>query len=211
MKINDIHRFYININSTQYYDEVQEIARGIQMDDILYLDISSSLPYNDFHNSFPSTFSKILPNLREIDLSSTILFNGALLSFSMNCPLLEKVSWNDNIGYASKIDVSGVDMRASRNLKEIHMNDYDFQCSSEQMSNLNNPAFNNCFIFHDCCRTLERVSIRNGNWSIRMNAIIPQNALIKFVCNVSSLRWFRSDLTQENIKCFKGNDPESNF
>ena len=133
------------------------------MDDISSLDISSSLPYNDFYNSFPKTFWKMFPNLREIDLSSTILLNGALKRFSLNCPLLEKVSWNDNIDYASTIYMSGTDMRASYNLKEIHMDDSDFECSfKQQMSNLNNPAFNNSFSFHDCCRTLERVSIRNG-------------------------------------------------
>jgi hypothetical protein len=130
--VNNIHRFYVNKNSTQYYDEVQEIARGIQMDDISSLDISSSLPYNDYHNSFPRTFSKMFPSLREIDLSSTILRNGALLSFSLNCPLLQKVSWNDNINYASTIYMSGADMRTSRNLKDVYMNDSDFLCPSKQ-------------------------------------------------------------------------------
>ena len=34
--------------------------------------------------------------------------------------------------------------------------------------------------------------------------VIPQNALIKFVRNApSSLRWFRSDLSQENIAMLK--------
>ena len=118
----------------------------------------------------------------------------------MNCFILEIVSWNDKIDCASTIYMSGTDIRASRNLNEIHMNDSDFECSFKQhMSNLYNHAFNNHFIFHDCCRTLERVSIRNGSWSRSMDIIIPQNALIKFVRNVSSLRWFRSDSTQENI------------
>ena len=117
----------------------------------------------------------------------------------MNCFILEKVSWNDNVGYASTIYMSGTDIRASRNLKEIHINDSDFERSFKQeMSNLNNPAFNDRFIFHNCCRTLERVSICNGIWSRSVSTIIPQNALTKFVRNVSSIRWFRSDSTQQN-------------
>mmetsp|Transcript_40457 Transcript_40457/g.41024 ORF Transcript_40457/g.41024 Transcript_40457/m.41024 type:complete len:103 (-) Transcript_40457:183-491(-) len=82
------------------------------------------------------------------------------------------------------------------------------------MSDLNNhPHF---FIFHQCCnKGLARFSIRkaktfffdvNRRGKIRS---IPQNALIKFVRNIpSTLKWFRSDLTQENINMLRLERPD---
>ena len=91
------------------------------------------------------------------------------------------------------------------------MNDSVLFCSTPykgQMSNLTNPAFNNRFIFHRCCNALERVSIRNTRCYGNVLISIPQNALIKFVRNVPSLRWFRSDLTQENIDMLQLERPD---
>jgi hypothetical protein len=86
------------------------------------------------------------------------------------------------------------------------MDDSEFRCWSddhiETMSNLENHR--HMFIFHYCRNALERVSILNAKWYSCSDdwsepEIIQQNALIKFVRNVLSLRWFRSNLTQENI------------
>jgi hypothetical protein len=58
------------------------------------------------------------------------------------------------------------------------------------------------FIFHNYDKALvERVSIRNAKWFNYASVnVIPQNALIKFAGNAPpTLRWFRSDLTQENM------------
>jgi hypothetical protein len=91
------------------------------------------------------------------------------------------------------------------------MNDSDLFCSTRykgQISNLTNPTFNNHFIFHRCCKALERVSIRNARCYRNVLICIPQNALIKFVRNVPSLRWFRSDLTQENIDMLQLERPD---
>jgi hypothetical protein len=38
--------------------------------------------------------------------------------------------------------------------------------------------------------------------------VIPQNALTKFVRNISSLRWFRSDLMKENMTMLQLERPE---
>ena len=102
----------------------------------------------------------------------------------------------------------------------------------DQMTSLDNHP--NVFIFHKCKSTvLERVSIRNANYvkeiditravvlynqshGIRVTKYkrvsIPQDALIKFVRNApSSLKWFRSDLTVENIKLLQRERPEIEF
>ena len=72
----------------------------------------------------------------------------------------------------------------------------------ERMSDLNNHPTS--FIFHQYGYTvLERVSIRNAKYHKTENTIgsISQTMLIKFIRNApATLKWFRSDLTQENIE-----------
>ena len=69
---------------------------------------------------------------------------------------------------------------------------------------------------------LERVSLRsskflvmtlNGSeWMVKTIVAIPQNALIKYIRNApTTLRWFRSDLTTENIQMLHHERPEIEF
>jgi hypothetical protein len=75
------------------------------------------------------------------------------------------------------------------------------------------------FIFHRCCKSLERVSIRNAKYRFiggdddynddKQNFNYKQNSLIKFVRNApSSMRWFRSDLTPDNMTMLRLERPE---
>ena len=76
------------------------------------------------------------------------------------------------------------------------------------------------FIFSACCcESLERLSIQRAEWysffhvsrELRSN-YVPQNALIKFVRNAPpSLRWFRSDLSKENINILQREHPGVEF
>ena len=71
-------------------------------------------------------------------------------------------------------------------------------------------------------KVLERLSIRNARyvkaWPIDHNPSkiqgekIPQDDLIKFVRNAPpALKWFRSDLSQENIEMLKNEKPNIKF
>jgi hypothetical protein len=212
LKIKNLDSLYVEYNG-QHNDELFEIARGIQLDGILSLDISSLFASTICHtNSFPYALSNILPNLHEINISNMCLFIGSLSKISRNCPLIEKVMWN-NIKDVSHVYLNGYGMHRCNNLKEIHMNDSAFYCMNtrvkEEISNLTDPAFSNRFIFHRCCKTLERVSIRNAKCFGVVHTSIPQNALIKFVRNAPpTLRWFRSDLTIENMNMLRLERPE---
>jgi len=244
MRVEDVHRFYF-YSKLLLDNALRDLARGIQWDKILSLDLSSSystmplrtgrdfeygfLSYFFFRRSaniLPFIFSNLLPHLHEIDLSNTLFYGQALEYFSQNCPFLEKVTWNNNIKYYKsewrKLSISGTPIRHSNNLKEIYMDDSVFYCLSttmerERISNLTDPAFNNWYIFSHCSNTLERVSIRNAKWFSSEDykrgepAIISQNALIKFVRNVPSLQWFRSDLTQDNIDMLQLERPDIEF
>jgi hypothetical protein len=107
-------------------------------------------------------------------------------------------------------------MRSSYSLKEIIMNDSEFSCrlpESDTMSDLENHR--DTFIFHCCSTALERVLIRNAKWITNHYGrrsgliVVPQNALIKFVRNApTSLRWFRSDLTIEDMNMLQLERPK---
>ena len=212
MKVNDVDKFdYI------FPEEVAWIFGSDcrKMDWIYSLDISISptTPWwkVDDSKSIPNILSNFLPNLREIDLSNACI--TLLGCFTYRCPHLEKVTWN-NINKNSKVNLDGCNMESSNNLKEIIMDDSEFVCCQtvkDIISNLEN--YRNNFIFHHCSKALERVSIRNAKVCEMITrdeptVVIPQNALIKFVRNApSSMRWFRSDLTLENMNMLRMERP----
>jgi hypothetical protein len=214
MKVNDGHEFYfvpsIEIHKIISYTH-NEITKYVEMDWILSLDMSLSA-LKQVISYLPSFLSLIFPKLREIDLTNTSgpIMLLALRNFSRRCPHLEKVTWN-NIDMNTYVKLNGDDIRFSNigNLKEIIMDDSDLCCSSvdrgiDKMSALGNHR--DTFLFHHCSNALESVSIRNAKcFNTRFNYrnynlfMVPQNVLIKFVRSVPSLRWFRSDLTQQNM------------
>jgi len=64
--------------------------------------------------------------------------------------------------------------------------------------------------------SIERVSMTNAKFEAPWDAVdtwpVSQNALIKFVRNTSStLRWFRSDLTTDNVEMLQKEFPEIEF
>ncbi|MGK3742548.1 MAG: hypothetical protein ACI8RD_008905 [Bacillariaceae sp.] len=215
MKVNDINEFdyipSIEINEIVSYTH-NEITKYVEMDWVLSLDMSLSTPERVVtSHSLPYGLSNTLPKLRVIDLSNIgASATFTLRNFSRRCQHLEKVTWN-NIGMTAYVKLNGGDMKFSNtgNLKEIIMDDSELCCSSldrgiDKMSTLGNHR--DTFIFHRCSNALESVSIQNAkcfntNFNYRNYnlCLIPQNALIKFVRSVPSLRWFRSDLTQENM------------
>ena len=91
-----------------------------------------------------------------------------------------------------------------------------------------NNLVSDVFIFHKCSsKVLERVSLHNTNYFVPIIGAgmfvqrlalqdtlkaIPQKALIKFIRNApTTLRWFRSNLTTENIKMLHHERPEIEF
>ena len=99
------------------------------------------------------------------------------------------------------------------------MNNSNFYICSvgdRMKSDLNN--YPDIFMFHNCCKSLERVSIRYMNWNFSFGhdfnndedrkLILIQNILIKFVRNAPpTLHWFRSDLTLDNMTMLRMERP----
>jgi hypothetical protein len=221
MRINEIHKF-----DSFFYDEMKNITKDVRIEGILSLTLS--LQYQSTRKrvlgadeGLPCTLSKILPKLIELDFSDyKSLTFVTLLHYSKNCSFLEKITCH-NIKKDSGVGLDGNGMDYAKNLKEIYMdssvfcyNSLVFRCFNNQMlDDLNNH--HNIFIFHKCCKSLERVSIKNAKYVTNRyvpqeaKISIPQNALIKFVRNSPpSLRWFRSDLTQENMDMLRLERPD---
>jgi hypothetical protein len=197
----------------------------IQMNGITSLNFPSSPGLYSSNFELLSSVMKILPKLREVDLSGTVINTSIINELSNNCRLLEKVVISFKNIFSDLINLSGLAMSDSRYLKEIHMNNIDFFIrlrDKDKISDLNNHR--NVFIFHHCCKSLERVSILDMDVSFfddeiddyeidydddgRYDSTFIQNVLIKFVRNVPSLRWFRSDLTSENMTMLRMERPE---
>jgi hypothetical protein len=69
------------------------------------------------------------------------------------------------------------------------------------------------YLFHACNQPLERVSVKDLTyaWSGRRYMHVPQGALVKFVRRTPTLKWFKSDLTPENVALLRAERPDVTF
>ena len=197
-------------NIDELLDEGQamaDITKSCPFDSILSLDMSYSKPMV-VPMILPNILIKILPNLREINLSHICTSTDVLYNVSNQCPYLEKVTWN-NIRYYTNdacVGLSGWDMRTAKNLKEIIMDNSEFQFDLDCYIDITRK---DRFLFYCCSNALERVSISNAtSW---LNNPLPQRVLINFVRNVPTLRWFRSGLNEENKNMLRLERPDIEF
>ena len=207
----------INPNQFRYShcDELSRLVNTLQQrfTGVVALDLSSlRFTKTVFTNCFfLATLRAMLPNLREIDLSSSNIQSHQLEEFAEECSRLEKITYNHSSDPWGSCSISrtcmdGKHMSPAKNLREIYMDDSDFYAggagwSRKKMSDLENDEYSDIFLFHKCSKGLERVSIKNAKNKTYVgdDGIFSQNVLIKFVRNTPTLKWLRSDLTQDNI------------
>ena len=224
LKVHNVGR--IHGVSAMSREELRQLTQNIRLDGIITLDIiPSSLQLASCEHEgawyFLYVLSCIVPNLRHLNLSTALITPDILEHFSVRCPLLETIKWNDNTDYGFVAD--GNDLRLMHNLKELHLDNYSFWFDEyinedanitddnddddpnnnynitelEAMSDMHNHP--NIFLFHKLRnQPLEGVSIRNVClWrGFDDEMAIPQNVLLKFVRNAPmTLKWFRSNLS----------------
>ncbi len=153
-----------------------------------------------------------MPNLRAVDLSHTRASQSALSDFAKKCPLLRKITWNSHCTTAF---LSGQDLQTCKNLKELYMDDSIFYGVDSHTVTLMSIEEGDRCIFRLCHKQLERVSLKNAKFSNdghrEAPQVVPQSALLKFARCAPKLRWFRSDLTEENIAILQAQRPEVTF
>ena len=186
-----------------------------QLNGIVSLDVSSPMKLSDVDSRVLHQLSSRLPSLREIDLSNIGFdVDNVLSSFATHCSQLEKITWNNNQDW-DDIAMCGFDMMKATNLREIMMDGSSFVIAHgdggiDEISDLeNHPRY---FLFYRLMsQALERLSIRRAKFNTN-NQLVPQNALIKYIRNAPpSLRWFRSDLSKENIEMLRLERPGIEF
>ena len=198
-------------------------SKTIYLDGVLSLDISMKLP-RLICISFFSALLCLLPKLRKIDFSNVLLTNSEYLFIGGN-PIFPRDSFLETIVYnGSTFTGEGHEFLNCNGLKELILDDSWFFIAKTRfvsrggvvtkrrgmraLSNLD--GHHKYFLFH-ICKSIERLSIRNATYysGSKRTRNIPQNALIKFVRKApASLRWFRSDLTEENIVMLQKERPE---
>jgi len=184
------------------YDEIESIVKWVRRNNrFTALELISTRTDN------PSMFiamhlPKMLPNLQVIYVSDVLM---DLCTFSRNCSLIEKITLHSKSHQECIIDLEGRMMKDAINLKEIIIDGvkFDFSLISKPSWLFNLNDHKESFLFHHCCKNLERVSFRNVKWhyachDVSKNAV--QKTLIKFVLNSSMcLRRLQSDLIPENM------------
>jgi hypothetical protein len=156
--------------------------------------------------------SRILPCLREIDLSYANVAESALRNFAGQCPELEKITWGHHHG---NTNMSGKTLSACRFLKELYMDNSVFTFSIHEAHRIHESG-DDC-IFGRCNTFLERVSLKAAGIRFAFKPCtfptLPmyQSCLIKFVRKTPSLRWFRSDLSPEFVAILQAERPEVTF
>jgi hypothetical protein len=147
----------------------------------------------------------MMPCLREIDLSNAHVTGSVLRKIADACPELEKLTWNHNQKVARTALIK------YRGLKEIYMDDSIFVYACVDTMIQGELRYNDLFCLRCCNTFLERVSLKNAKCSISGGQNFPQIGLVRFVRNTPSLRWFRSDLSAENVAILQAERPEVTF
>eukprot|EP00985_Skeletonema_marinoi_P000044 scaffold13_cov100-Skeletonema_marinoi.AAC.1 len=214
------------------FEEMQVQASSLSFGSITSLDLSVSHCKHggELNRVLPRgitwLLSTMMPNLVKLDLSN--LHGGPIkegdsiselaLFNATNCPNLSKVVWNNRIG--GGYFLRGRDLKTLTNLRELWADNllcdwrYDKLFAPLLSQFFDENSIIQRFFFFACNEKLERVSLLGGRYvKIGTNDAIkfPQMSLIRFVRNTPQLRWFRSDLAEENVRMLSEERPEITF
>jgi hypothetical protein len=146
----------------------------------------------------------MLPDLREVDFSHARPAGG----LSLDDPAarrdhLEDVAWRSNADRPE----GRFTLRGCRALREVRADGACFEGRGDRL------AERDVYLLDEVRDRLERVSVRGGCWSVPClpASLLCQEVLIRFVRNAPNLRWFRSDLTPENVAMLKAERPDVTF
>jgi len=158
---------------------------------------------NIFSNVQEINLSHVRFDVQSFQLSALDLriFFNSLLS-------LQKITWHH---CDRNILLAGFPLHPKRT-KQIYADDSNFTVLRSHMKLMSvNPVRqlrNDIFMFHKC-KSLECLSIRNARYTTNdiddiFTKAVSQQMLIKFVRKApSSMRWFRSDLTEDNMEMLR--------
>jgi hypothetical protein len=177
--------------------------------------------------------SLLVPNLKEIDMSLTSLTSLGVAWLAEHNLNLECIRWNHSLIWPINHHAYDI-LRACRNLKELHIDDArllftpprrtrtraEINLAQNAGNNLNNNDVDTEEMdvedmwnsLAESSKSIERVSCRRSKWyrNSKFRAF-SQESLMRFVRNAPNLKWFRSDLTAENIAILEHDRPNIVF
>jgi hypothetical protein len=155
----------------------------------------------------------IFPNLTEVDLSyANIAHPGNLCGYFCSYCLLSQ----GYHGMAANVaqNMFGGQFRRIARITELHLDDTRFHGVDEHLMQRFSSATtdNEDYFFLLSCQHLERLSMKNATFTLSYDDEArpeSQDFLIKMVHRHPTLRWLRSDLTDENASpCSRLSDPK---
>lgn len=155
--------------------------------------------------------SCIFPNITSLHFNDMRSDSPAPMWFGKQCKELRRLSCNNS---SIHVYFNGSCLDEAENLTELYIDGSTFVWGNGIIV----LPWEHRLLMH--CKSLIRVSMRNalfkiehGNDPDRTSTFSPvtQQTLIHFVRNKPTLRWFRSDLSSENIAMLKKERPEVTF
>ena len=192
-----------------------------QLPNVSSLDISSNVVVGVgnqrdvcIHNV--GAFLTMLPNLEAVNLSYMQLGIGSLCFIVQRYAsrTLRKVTWN---GSFLEVDLTGLAYDGEpleTPVAELVLDDSVLHTPFLYPEELFSVHGGGHFFMFQHCQGLERLSIKNATWSGHVNRdrrAVTQGMLIKMVRLHPTLRWLRSDLTEENIAMLRQERPDITF
>merc|ERR1711865_935775 len=130
---------------------------------------------------FLDQLTRMFPNLQKINLTNIVTVLDIAVVVAEYCPRLDTMIWNTTTTSSNFILADGGYFDPFHNLKEITLDNRCFVFNSNQRRDMADRTNTTEFLFH------------------------------KFIRNVASLTYFRSDLTPENIAILQLERPEMVF
>ena len=210
-----------------------DLLNNFRLEGVESLTLSSNSPLTDKQCNMELLycFQFIMPNIQNITVIDADVGSEYLKFFlgqGRQWHLLSKITWR-GIGMSDHVTIYGSDFWLEH-LREMDMDDSCFEMHLRRARRerwLGGSVFPSTpaaaavvvrpspCIFHRFSKQLERFSIRNATCfaddDTKRTIPISQQELIRFVRNAPSLKWFRSDLTLDNIAMLKQERPDIEF
>jgi hypothetical protein len=174
--------------------------------------------YPEIETKLWEAVAEYLPNLVHLTVSHDMVAGSSAQAISNTCPNLTSLAWRNQAASPFMCDTSLGNVGVSC----IDMDGSTFCLTGRITPGDGGPtlfdegethARDRC-IFQRYVDQLERVSLRHARYYVAFPndaQPIPQRGLIKFVRRATNLRWFRSDLTPENVAMLQLERPDVTF
>mmetsp|Transcript_16243 Transcript_16243/g.46813 ORF Transcript_16243/g.46813 Transcript_16243/m.46813 type:complete len:167 (-) Transcript_16243:190-690(-) len=156
---------------------------------------------------------KLIPGLKEVNMSNVASLD-TWVYMQQSCPDLEKLRWD---AACESARIIGMILGRCRNLRELYLDNCNLVVPNEEIERNDNETY-----FLDQCNSkLECVSLRNASYHTLCRGLqlgeeterkeMSQLGLMKFARLTKNLKWFRSDMSPENIAKLRIERPEVTF